>query len=83
LDKAKRTKKLNIVQLKFLGKVYISQYDVMMPSVNLKREVAKYLRAEEQTAGMIATAGQAQGLRLSNVNYPPLKRVGFHCGGIR
>jgi len=43
-----------------------------MPSVNLEREAAKYLRVEEQTAGMIATAGpQAQGLRLATVLITP------------
>ena len=43
----------------------------MMPGVNLERE-AKYLRVEEQTAGMIATAGpQAQGLRLATVLITP------------
>jgi len=39
----------------------------MMPSVSLEKEATKYLRVEEQTAGMIATAGQAQGLRLATV----------------
>jgi len=44
----------------------------MMPSVSLEKEAAKYLRVEEQTAGMIATAGpQAQGLRLATVLITP------------
>jgi len=44
----------------------------MMPSVNLEREAAKYLRVEEQTAGMIATAGpQAQGPGMATVLITP------------
>jgi len=42
----------------------------MMPGVNLERE-AKYLRVEEQTAGMITTAAQAQGLKLATVLITP------------
>lgn len=44
----------------------------MMPSVSLEKEATKYLRVEEQTAGMIATTGpQAQGLRLATVLITP------------
>jgi len=75
-------KKVKYCSIEIFGKnniyyIYQCQYDVMMPSVNLKREVAKYLRVEEQTAEIIATAGQAQGLRLNKVNYPPAEARGL------